>query len=174
MLVLLVAGGCGAGVFLWRGLGPWGWVTLQQLQDKLVALRGSLIKAVESTQNSVTSLQVSVDELREGVQAQRATLAMLEGKLTHVEQHSKRSAEGIELLLQLVGPALAGTANAEALAKLREFAPAAFPELPSPTASAVSGGLLEHRPVAPMMPYGHATGSSSSLMRAMLTPLVAP
>lgn len=161
----------------WAGFG---WVSLEQLQDGLDALKVTLGQriqqlrdevmlrftriedAIHQSRDRLEQMNKGMSELRDETVKGNSTMSALERRLSSVESNTRRSAQGIELLVHLVSASnLFADADDESLIRLREFTGA----LPAPSDSAP---MLRETHSAPQL----LERSSSSFVQMLLAPSV--
>jgi len=144
---LLPAGAATAlAIAYYKGWNIFGWVSLEQLQEGLAAVRQSLVERISQLREEVMlrfeqlqALMSASDKRLEGLQSGvsglegqvaqvHAAMGDLDGRLGKVELNTKRSAEGVELLVHLVSASnVFADVDADVTRRLR-----AFNELPPP------------------------------------------
>lgn len=158
----------------WEGFG---WVSLEQLEEnletvrkyvaeKLEELKGEMLRRFSSIGEMLTQCTQRVEQVNDSVLGlQRdvsnvnTTLSSVDRRMESVENNTERTAEGVELLVRLVSSSrILDGADAASVRELHAFA--GSPELMAPPA----------QPQLAAAPAAMDRSSSSSVMRALLTP----
>ena len=139
------------------GWAEFGWVSPNQLTQSLQSVTASVQQTVATLSDSLHARFGTVDAalaentasviaVREEVQAVGESVRVLETRLPPLEKHAERSAQGVEVLCDLIATSgLLSNASESALARLGSFtgttdeppAPPSRPELPEPAPAAL-------------------------------------